>query len=57
MESHGAETREEYLRQEVAEPLVREYGYEKADVSVEFTQRLGTRGLRADLAIHAFGEI
>ena len=36
------ETPEEYVRQEIAKSLVREYGYQKAEVSVEFTLRLGT---------------
>jgi len=45
------ETPEEYVRQEIAKSLVREYGYQKRDVSVEFTLRLGTRRPRADLVI------
>ena len=46
-----AETPEEYVRQEIAKSLVREYGYQKRDISVEFTLRLGTRRPRADLVI------
>ena len=46
-----AETPEEYVRQEIAKSLVREYGYQKRDISVEFTLRLGTRRPRADMVI------
>lgn len=46
-----AETPEEYVRQEIAKSLVREYGFQKEDISVEFTLRLGTRRPRADLVI------
>ena len=46
-----AETPEEYVRQEIAKSLVREYGYQKREISVEFTLRLGTRRPRADLVI------
>lgn len=45
------ETPEEYVRQEIAKSLVREYGYKKDDVSVEFSLRLGSRKPRADLVI------
>jgi type I restriction enzyme M protein len=45
------ETPEEYVRQEIAKSLVREYGYPKKDISVEFTLRLGSRKPRADLVI------
>jgi type I restriction enzyme M protein len=45
------ETPEEYVRQEISKSLVREYGYAKRDIAVEFTLRLGTRKPRADLAI------
>jgi type I restriction enzyme M protein len=45
------ETPEEYVRQEIAKSLVREYRYEKASVEVEFTIRVGTRKPRADLVI------
>ena len=50
------ETPEEYVRQEIAKSLVREYGYGKAEISVEFTLRLGTPGPRADLVIFDEGE-
>ncbi len=45
------ETPEEYVRQEIAKSLVREYGYDKREIAVEFTLRLGTRKPRADLVI------
>jgi type I restriction enzyme M protein len=48
------ETPEEYVRQEIAKSLVREYGYPRRDISVEFTVRVGSRKPRADLVI--FGE-
>ena len=47
----GVETPEEYVRQEIAKSLVREYGYQKPDVEVEFIVRLGSRKPRADLVI------
>ena len=43
------ETPEEYVRQEIAKSLVREYGYPKRYIKVEFTLRLGSRKPRADL--------
>lgn len=45
------DTPEEYVRQEIAKSLVREYGYTRADFEVEFTVRVGTRKPRADLVI------
>jgi type I restriction enzyme M protein len=45
------ETPEEYVRQEIAKSLVREYGYPRSDIAVEFVLRLGTRKPRADLVI------
>ena len=45
------ETPEEYVRQEIAKSLVREYGYDKTEISVEFILRLGSRKPRADLAV------
>lgn len=45
------DTPEEYVRQEIAKSLVREYGYPKTDIAVEFILRLGTRKPRADLVI------
>ncbi len=45
------ETPEEYVRQEIAKSLVREYRYAKTDIEVEWTVRVGTRKPRADLVI------
>jgi type I restriction enzyme M protein len=45
------ETPEEYVRQEISKSLVREYGYPKSDIAVEFTLRVGTRRPRADLVV------
>ena len=45
------ETPEEYVRQEIAKSIVREYRYEKAHIEVEFTVRVGSRKPRADLVI------
>ena len=45
------ETPEEYVRQEIAKSLVREYGYLKAQIAVEFSLRVGSGRPRADLAI------
>src|ERR1022692_587882 len=45
------ETPEEYVRQEIAKSLIREYSYRKKDVTVEFVLRVGTRKPRADLII------
>lgn len=50
------ETPEEYVRQEIAKSLVREYRYPRSDISVEYTLRLGSRRPRADLVIFANGE-
>jgi len=50
------ETPEEYVRQEIAKSLVREYDYAKADVAVEFTLRLGSQKPRADLVIFDEGD-
>lgn len=50
------ETAEEYVRQEIAKSLVREYGYEKAEIAVEFGLRLGTRRPRADLVVFDPGD-
>src|SRR5688572_15497475 len=47
------ETPEEYVRQEIAKSLVREYDYPRKDVAVEFTLRVGSRKPRADLVIFA----
>lgn len=52
-QSQREETPEEYVRQEIAKSLVREYGYPKKDISVEFTLRVGSRKPRADLVVFA----
>lgn len=54
-ETQRDETPEEYVRQEIAKSLVREYGYAKRDIAVEFTLRLGSRKPRADLVIFPSG--
>lgn len=51
------DTPEEYVRQEIAKSLVREYRYEKASVEVEFVIRVGTRKPRADLVIFPVGAV
>lgn len=45
------ETPEEYVRQEIAKSLVREYGYAKSDIAVEFKVKLGSSSKRADLIV------
>lgn len=50
------ETPEEYVRQEIAKSLVREYGYPKKDIAVEFVLRLGSRKPRADLVVFGADE-
>ena len=45
------DTPEEYVRQEIAKSLVREYRYSKVDFKVEFVIRIGVRKPRADLVI------
>ncbi len=50
------ETPEEYVRQEIAKSLVREYGYSKKDIVVEFVLRLGSRKPRADLVVFSEGK-
>jgi type I restriction enzyme M protein len=45
------ETPEEYVRQEIAKSLVREYRYDKLHIEVEFTLRVGSGKPRADLVI------
>lgn len=47
------ETPEEYVRQEIAKSLVREYHYPKRDIAVEFVLRVGSRKPRADLVVFA----
>jgi type I restriction enzyme M protein len=45
------ETPEEYVRQEIAKSIVREYLYQKSTIEVEFVLRVGSRKPRADLVI------
>ncbi len=49
--SQRRETPEEYVRQEIAKSLVREYLYQKSSVEVEYVLRVGSRKPRADLVI------
>ena len=51
------ETPEEYVRQEIAKSLVREYRYQKPDMECEFTLRLGVKKPRADLVIFPFTKV
>ncbi len=46
-----SETPEEYVRQEIEKSLVRDYGYARKQVSVEFRVKMGSRPKKADLAI------
>ncbi|MCY3918312.1 MAG: N-6 DNA methylase [Chloroflexi bacterium] len=50
------ETPEEYVRQEIAKSLVREYGYSRWQISVEQPIRLGSRRPRVDLAVYSNAE-
>ncbi len=50
------ETPEEYVRQEIAKSLVREYGYERSQVAVEFMLRVGSNKPRSDLVIFDQGD-
>lgn len=49
------DTPEEYVRQEIAKSLVREYRYGKPEIAVEFIVRVGSRKPRADLVIFPEG--
>lgn len=55
-ETQRNDTPEEYVRQEIAKSLVREYRYARQDMAVEFTLRMGSRRPRADLVIFPAGE-
>lgn len=50
------ETPEEYVRQEIAKSLVREYGFPKDHIAVEYTLALGSRKPRADLVVFGPGQ-
>lgn len=45
------DTPEEYVRQEILKSLVREYGYHKNNIRVEFPIKFGSRRVRVDIAI------
>lgn len=45
------DTPEEYVRQEILKSLVREYGYSKKDIRVEFPIKFGSRRVRVDIAV------
>lgn len=45
------DTPEEYVRQEILKSLVREYGYDKGDIRVEFPIKFGSRRVRVDIVI------
>lgn len=49
------DTPEEYVRQEILKSLVREYGYNKADIRVEFPIKLGSRRVRVDIVVFPHG--
>lgn len=45
------DTPEEYVRQEILKSLVREYGYDKQDIRVEFPIKFGSRRVRVDIVV------
>lgn len=45
------DTPEEYVRQEILKSLVREYKYPKSDIAVEWPLKIGSKRVRADIAI------
>ncbi|MDN5587735.1 MAG: N-6 DNA methylase [Brevibacterium sp.] len=45
------DTPEEYVRQEILKSLVREYGYSKPDIRVEFPIKFGSRRVRVDIVV------
>ena len=49
------DTPEENVRQRWARSLVDEYGYDKADMAVEFSVKMGTKRKRADIVIFKTG--
>lgn len=46
-----SDTPEEYVRQEILKSLVREYRYSKDDIAVEWPLKIGSKRVRADIAI------
>jgi type I restriction enzyme M protein len=45
------DTPEEHVRQRIARSLLEDYGYDKADIEIEFTVNLGSSKKRVDIAI------
>jgi type I restriction enzyme M protein len=45
------DTPEEHVRQRIARSLLEDYGYNKADIEIEFTVNLGSSKKRVDIAI------
>jgi len=45
------DTPEEHVRQRIARSLLEYYGYDKADIEIEFTVNLGSSKKRVDIAI------
>lgn len=46
-----SDTPEEYVRQEIEKSLVREYGYAKEDIKVEWPVKFGSSRVRVDVAV------
>ena len=55
-EKHRKDTAEENVRQRWARSLVDEYGYDLADMEVEFSIKMGTSRKRADIVVFVHGE-
>jgi type I restriction enzyme M protein len=47
------DTPEEHVRQRIARSLMEDYGYDRTDIEVEFTVKLGRSSKRVDIAIFA----
>ena len=50
------DTAEERVRQDVARSLVEEYGYDKSDIDIEFSIKMGRAKKRADIVIFSENE-
>ena len=50
------DTTEERVRQDVARSLVEEYGYDKSDIDIEFSIKMGRAKKRADIVIFSENE-
>ncbi|KQR65028.1 N-6 DNA methylase [Frigoribacterium sp. Leaf172] len=50
-----SDTPEEYVRQEILKSLVREYKYRKQNIAVEWPLKIGSKRVRADIAIFPDG--